>query len=393
MSKASISNKLSINDIDVKDKRVLIRVDFNVPLKDGKVANTQRIEGALPTIKKCIDGGAKTVVLMSHMGRPDGQKKKKDSLEVVKDKLEELLGKKVIFIDECVGEKVEKAVSEGKDGQVFLLENLRFHAEEEGAGVDESGKKFKPSKEDVDKFRESLTKLGDVYVNDAFGTCHRAHSSMVGIKHDQRVAGILVKKELEFFGKALESPEKPYLAILGGAKVTDKIKLINNLLDKVDRMIIGGGMAYTFEKILNGTNIGKSLFDEEGSKTVKDLVEKAKKNNVTLHFPTDWVIAQKMEKGQETKVVTCQDGIPDGWSGFDIGPESRKKFSEVMNDAKTIVWNGPMGVIEIEEFSEGTKALMNSLVEATKNGATTVVGGGETAMCAEQMGADRKSVV
>jgi len=313
--------------------------------------------------------------------------KKEDSLQPVGKKLSELLGKPVTFLDDCVGEKVEKAVSEGHDGQVFLLENLRFHTEEEGAGLDENGKKITPSKENVEKFREQLTRLGDVYVNDAFGTAHRPHSSMVGVKLDNRAAGYLMKKELEYFGKAMESPDKPFLAVLGGAKVSDKIKLIMNMLDKVNEMIIGGGMVYTFDKVLNNTNIGKSLFDEPGSKIVKDIMDKAKKNNVTIHFPTDYAIGDKFDKSAEKKVVSQKDGIPDGWMGLDIGPDSRKQFADVVKNAKTVIWNGPMGVFEFPAFAEGTHALMDALVEATNSGATTIVGGGETATCAELFGA------
>jgi phosphoglycerate kinase len=270
---------------------------------------------------------------------------------------------------------------------VFLLENLRFHVEEEGSGVDENGKKVTASKENGEKFREQLTKLGDVYVNDAFGTAHRAHSSMVGVKLDKRAAGFLMKKELEYCGKAMESPDKPYLAVLGGAKVSDKIKLIMNMLDKVDEMIIGGGMAYTFDKVMNNTNIGKSLFDEAGSKIVHDIMDKAKKNNVKMYFPTDFAIADKFDKSAAKKAVTRSEGIPDGWMGLDIGHQTVKEFSEVVKKAKTVVWNGPMGVFEFPAFAEGTKALMDALVEATKAGATTIVGGGETATCAEQFGA------
>eukprot|EP01125_Pyxidicula_operculata_P021144 TRINITY_DN8041_c0_g1_i1.p1 TRINITY_DN8041_c0_g1~~TRINITY_DN8041_c0_g1_i1.p1 ORF type:complete len:423 (-),score=141.63 TRINITY_DN8041_c0_g1_i1:113-1381(-) len=389
MSKG-ISNKLSIEDVDLKGKRVLIRVDFNVPLSkaDGKVTNTQRIEGALPTIKYAIDHGAKSVVLMSHLGRPDGRIKKSESLKVVGEKLQEILGKPVTFLEDCVGEAVENAVNAGENGQVFLLENLRFHVEEEGVGVDEKGGKVTAAPENIKKFRADLTKLGDIYVNDAFGTAHRAHSSMVGVLHEQRVSGFLMKKELEYFGKALEHPDKPYLAVMGGAKVSDKIKLILNMLDKVDEMVIGGGMAFTFEKVLNGTEIGKSLFDEPGSKIVKEIMEKAKKNNVKIHFPSDWVIADKFDKNAQTKVVDRQSGgVPEGWMGLDIGPKSREEFSEVIKHSKTVVWNGPMGVFEFPAFEAGTKTLMSALVEATKLGATTIVGGGETATCAEQYGA------
>jgi len=299
----SISNKLTIEDIDVKDKRVLIRVDFNVPLhkEDGHITNTQRIEAALPTIEYALQKGAKSVVLMSHLGRPDGQYKQKESLKVVAVKLQELLKRPVVFLEDCVGEKVEKEVAQGKNGAVFLLENLRFHIEEEGTGVDKNGKKVKASPETIKNFRTSLTRLGEVYVNDAFGTAHRAHSSIVGIQLEPRAAGYLMKKELQFIGKALENPEKPFLAILGGAKVSDKIKLITHLLDKVNEMIIGGGMAFTFENVIHGTNIGKSLFDKEGAKIVNQIIEKAKKNGVKIYLPDDWIIADKFAKDAKKK--------------------------------------------------------------------------------------------
>jgi len=303
--------------------------------------------------------------------------------------LQELLGRPVTFLDDCIGEKVQTAVQAGENGQVFLLENLRFHVEEEGKGIDKDGKPVKASDADVAKFRAELTKLGDIFINDAFGTAHRAHSSMVGIQLHDKVAGFLMKKELDYFGKALENPVKPFLAILGGAKVSDKIKLIQNLLDKVDEMIIGGGMAFTFEKVQHGTKIGKSLFDQEGSEIVKDIVEKAEKKGVKLHFPSDWVIADKFAKDAAHKVVTRAEGIPDEWMGLDIGPETTKAFDAVIRRGKTIVWNGPMGVFEFPAFAEGTKKLMNTLVEITPH-ATTIVGGGDTATCAEQFGVHNK---
>lgn len=392
MSKSTqISNKKGIKDIELKDKRVLIRVDFNVPLhkETNKPTNVTRIREAIPTIKYAIEQGAKTVVLMSHLGRPDGLKKPKESLKAVVEPLQELLGKPVTFLEDCVGDEITAAVNAGKDGQVFLLENLRFHLEEEGRGKDKDGKDVKASDADVQKFRDQLTSLGDVFVNDAFGTAHRAHSSMAGIKLDTRVAGFLMKKELDYFGKALEHPSKPFLAILGGAKVSDKIKLILNLLDKVDEMIIGGGMAYTFEKVLHGTSIGKSLFDEAGSKLVNEIMEKAKTKGVQIHLPVDWVVAEKFAKDAQHKIVSRTEGIPEEWMGLDIGPETRKKFKEVLQRAKTVVWNGPMGVFEFPAFAAGTKELMDTLVEITPN-ATTIVGGGDTATCAAEMGVDSK---
>jgi len=275
-TKTSISNKLSIEDLDLKGKRVLIRVDFNVPLENGQVKDNQRIVGALPTIKYALDHGAKAVILMSHLGRPDGKRVEKESLKPVAEELKKLLGKDVTFLNDCVGDEVEQAVNQANNGQVILLENLRFHLEEEGSVKDKQGNKTKADKGAVDKFRASLSKLGDVYVNDAFGAAHRAHSSIVGVKLEQRAAGFLMKKELDYFGKVLENPERPFLAILGGAKVSDKIQLIESLLDKVNALIIGGGMAFTFLKEKDNMKIGKSLFDTEGAKSIKQILDKAK---------------------------------------------------------------------------------------------------------------------
>ncbi|KAL7752321.1 phosphoglycerate kinase [Sorochytrium milnesiophthora] len=385
-----ISNKLGIADVPLKDKRVLIRVDFNVPFANGKITNNQRIVAALPTIKYAVEQGAKSVVLMSHLGRPDGKKVEKYSLKPVAAEVEKLLGKPVKFLDDCVGDAVEKECADVSGGQVILLENLRFHVAEEGSVKDESGNKIKASKEDVDKFRASLSKLGDVYVNDAFGTAHRAHSSMVGVNLPTRAAGFLMKKELDFFAKVLESPEKPFLAILGGAKVSDKIQLIENLLDKVDSMIIGGGMVYTFKKVLQDMKIGNSLFDADGAKIVKSLVEKAEKNNVKLVFPTDYVTADAFSKDAKTDVATDATGIPDGWLGLDCGTKSAEAFRKAILDAKTILWNGPPGVFEFEKFEACTKAILDAVVEATSKGATTIVGGGDTATAAAKWNAEEK---
>jgi len=379
-------NKLTIDKVDLRGKRVLIRVDFNVPLQDGKISNTQRIDASLPTIQYALDQGA-SVILMSHLGRPDGVRKEKESLKPVAEKLRELLKRDIKFLNDCVGAEVETVCSNLVPGNVVLLENLRFHVEEEGSGKDAAGNKTKASKEDTAKFRQSLTKLGDVYVNDAFGTAHRAHSSMVGVNLTIRAAGFLMKKELEYFAKALEKPQKPFLAILGGAKVSDKIQLIKNLLDKVDEMIIAGGMAFTFKKVIENVNIGKSLFDEEGAKIVHEIIAKAQKNNVKLHFPVDYIVGDKFDKDAKVDTKTDQDGIPDGWLGLDVGPKSRQLFRDAVLRAKTIVWNGPPGVFEWKNFSAGTAEMVNAVVDATKNGAITIIGGGDTATCAEVFGA------
>ncbi|PWN94899.1 putative PGK1-phosphoglycerate kinase [Tilletiopsis washingtonensis] len=375
----SLSNKLALSDIDVADKRVLIRVDFNVPMDGSTITNPQRITAALPTIKYAIEKKAKAIILMSHMGRPDGKPTPKYSLKPVADKVSELLGKPVEFLPDCVGAETEAAVAKASGGQIILLENLRFHIEEEGKGVDADGNKVKADAEKVKAFRASLTKLADVYVNDAFGTAHRGHSSMVGVQLEQRASGFLMKKELDFFAKALESPERPFLAILGGAKVSDKIQLIENMLDKVDKLIICGGMAFTFKKTLDGVSIGNSLFDEPGSKKVGELVEKAKKNNVELVFPVDYVTADKFAKDAQVGSATDAEGIPDGWMGLDAGPKSQALFQETIKSAKTILWNGPAGVFEFENFAKGSKAMLDACLEAEKAGTTVIVGGGDTA--------------
>ncbi|XP_049839879.1 phosphoglycerate kinase [Schistocerca gregaria] len=374
-------NKLSIDKIDLTGKRVLMRVDFNVPLKEGKITNNQRIVAALDTIKYALDNKAKSVVLMSHLGRPDGHKDLKYTLQPVAEELKKLLDRDVQFLNDCVGPEVEAACASPPDGSVILLENLRFYVEEEGKGVDEAGNKIKASPEDVAKFRESLRKLGDVYVNDAFGTAHRAHSSMMGEGFDQRASGFLLKKELAYFAKALDNPERPFLAILGGAKVADKIQLIENLLDKVNEMIIGGGMAYTFLKVLKGMQIGNSLYDEDGANIVKDLVAKAEKNKVLIHLPVDFVTADKFAENAQVGAATLEEGIPDGWMGLDVGPKSIVLFKQPIGRAKVIVWNGPAGVFEFDNFSKGTKAMMDAVVEATGRGCITIIGGGDTATC------------
>ncbi|KAK7445458.1 phosphoglycerate kinase [Stygiomarasmius scandens] len=386
----SLSNKLAITDLDLAGKRVLIRVDFNVPLQDGKITNPARIVAALPTIKYALENGASAVVLMSHLGRPDGKVVDKYSLKPVAAELEKQLGKSVTFLNDCVGPEVENAVNSASKGSVILLENLRFHIEEEGSVKNKDGTKTKADAAKVTEFREGLTKLGDVYVNDAFGTAHRAHSSMVGVKLPQRAAGFLVKKELEFFAKALENPERPFLAILGGAKVSDKILLIENMLDKVNSLIICGGMAFTFKKTLENVSIGNSLFDAPGSEKVKGLVEKAKKNNVKLVFPIDYITADKFDKDATKGTATETEGIPDGWMGLDAGVKSRELFRQTVLEAKTILWNGPPGVFEFPAFAEGSAALLDANIEAAQKGATVIVGGGDTATLVAQRGCEDK---
>nr|URD21178.1 hypothetical protein [Diaporthe liquidambaris] len=387
----SLSSKLSITDVDLKGKRVLIRVDFNVPLDaDKKVTNNQRIAGAIPTIKYAVDNGAKAVVLMSHLGRPNGSPNPKYSLQPVVPELEKLLGKSVTFAPDCVGPEVEAIVNKTEGGGVVLLENLRFHLEEEGSAKDKDGNKTKADKEKVAEFRKGLTALGDVYINDAFGTAHRAHSSMVGVDLPQKAAGFLMKKELDYFAQALESPQRPFLAILGGAKVSDKIQLIDNLLDKVNTLVIAGGMAFTFKKTLDNMSIGNSLFDEAGAKTVPQLVEKAKKNNVKVVLPVDFVTADKFDKDANTGAATDKEGIPEGWMGLDCGPESVKLYKAAIAEAKTILWNGPAGVFEFEKFASGTKATLDAAVEGAQSGKIVIIGGGDTATVAAKYGVEDK---
>ena len=388
-------SKLFIEDLALEGKRVLIRVDFNVPQDKvtGAITNTKRIEAALPTIKYALDKGA-AVILMSHLGRPDGKVMPQFSLQPVATALEGLLGRPVKFLSDCVGPEVEAACASIKPGEVILLENLRFHIEEEGKGTvkgaDGSVSKIKADPEKVKAFRASLTRLADVYINDAFGTAHRDHSSMTGVQLPQRAAGYLMNKELAAFSAVLESPQRPLLAILGGAKVADKIQLINNLLDKADQIIIGGGMAFTFKKVISGMPIGNSLFDEEGAKLVADLMAKAKANGKQILLPTDFVIADKFDADANTGIANDVDGIPDGWLGLDCGPESTKVFTDAILNAKTVIWNGPAGVFEFAKFEAGTKAMADAIVQATAKGATTVIGGGDTATAAKKYGAEKQ---
>ena len=297
----SLSNKLTLDKLDVKGKQVVMRVDFNVPMKNNQIMNNQRIKAVVPSIKYCLDDEAKSAVLMIHLGQPDGvPMPDKYSLQPVAVELKSLLGKDILFLKDCVGPEVEKACADPAAGSVILLENLRFQVEEEGKGKDASGNKVKAETTKIEAFRASLSKLGDVYVNDAFGTTHRAHSSMVGVNLTKKAGGFLMKKELNCFAKALESPKRPFLAILGGAKVADKIQLINNMLDKVNEMIIGGEMAFTFLKVLNNMEIRTSLFAEGGSKIVKDLMSKADKNGMKITLPVDFVTANKFDENAKT---------------------------------------------------------------------------------------------
>jgi phosphoglycerate kinase len=381
----------TLRDLKLAGRRALIRVDFNVPQDKttGAITNNQRIVAALPTIRHVLEQGG-SVILMSHLGRPDGVPSARYSLKPVATELEKLLGRPVRFLDDCVGPKVEAACAALKPGEVVLLENLRFHIEEEGKVKLEDGTSRKADPAAVTAFRASLSRLGEVYINDAFGTAHRAHSSMVGVALPEKAAGFLMEAELNAFAAVLEHPKRPLLAILGGAKIADKIPLIRNLLEKADVLIIGGGMAYTFKKVLGGMGIGASLFDPEGAKIVGDLVEKAKARGVQLVFPVDYVCADKFAPDAATRPADDASGIPEGWQGLDAGPKSIALYRETILAAQTIVWNGPPGVFEFERFAGSTKAMAEAIAEATARGATTVVGGGDTATAAKKFKVDSK---
>ncbi len=362
-------NKKTVNDIDVKGKRVLVRCDFNVPVIDGKITDDNRITAALPTIKKLVSDGGK-VILCSHMGKPKGEVKKELSLAPVAKRLSELLGKEVVFAadDNVVGENAKKAVAEMKDGDVILLENTRFRKEET---------------KNEDNFSQELASLADIFVNDAFGTSHRAHCSTVGVtKHiPVSAVGYLMEKEIEYLGNAVNNPVRPFAAILGGAKVADKINVINNLLEKVDILIIGGGMAYTFIKA-QGYSVGNSLLDAERIDYAKEMMAKAKEKGVKLLLPVDTVIVKEFKNDTEFKTVPVSE-IPDGWEGVDIGEKTRELFADALKNAKTVVWNGPMGVFEFENFAKGTNAVAKALADLD---ATTIIGGGDSAAAVNQLG-------
>lgn len=362
-----ILKKLTIEDLDIKGKRVFIRADFNVPLDENlKITDDRRIRSTLPTINYAIDEGAK-VILASHLGRPKGKVSPRTSLAPVAKRLQRLLDKDVIFAEDCIGHQAENIVSKMKSGDVLLLENLRFHPGEE---------------KNEEEFAKALARLADVFVNDAFGAAHRAHASMVGItKYLPAAAGFLLKKEIEYLKGVVMSPIRPFVAILGGAKVSGKIGVLENLVDKVDKVIIGGGMAFTFIKAM-GYEIGNSLVEPEMLDLANRIREKLVSNNVKFYLPVDCVIAQSMEPGVETKLVTTQE-IPKGWLALDIGPASVRLFSEAIQDAKTIIWNGPMGVFELDAFSRGTYAIAHSVADAY---ALTIVGGGDTDLAVHKAG-------
>lgn len=372
-------------------KRVLMRVDFNVPQdkKTGAITNTQRIAAALPSIRYVLEAGA-SVILMSHLGRPDGKKVEKFSLRSVATELQKLLGTPVNFAEDCVGPVAEQAAAALKPGQVLLLENLRFHIEEEGKVKQEDGTSLKADPAKVAAFRASLSRLGDVFVNDAFGTAHRAHSSMVGVALPRKVAGFLLEAELKAFDAVLKNPRRPLLAILGGAKIADKIPLIRNLIETADEIIIGGGMAYTFRKICDGMEIGNSLFDKDGALIVQELLDKAKARGVRVTLPVDFLCGDKFSPDSNTRPADLASGIASGWEGMDAGPQSIALYEAAIARAGTIIWNGPCGVFEFDTFAQGTRAMALAVAKATERGALTVVGGGDTATAAKKFGVDTK---
>ena len=379
--------KLFIEDLQVSGKRVLMRVDFNVPLKDGVVEDDKRIRAALPSIKYALDKGA-SVVLMSHLGRPDGKVVEKYSLKPIAACLEKLLGKKVEFLSDCVGPAVEARCATLKAGEVILLENLRFHIEEEGKNKNKDGPSIKAEPAAIEAFRASLTKLGDIFVNDAFGTAHRAHSSVVGVNL-VRAAGYLMKKELDFLGDAIAKPQKPFVAIIGGAKISGKIDVISALLPLVDKLIIGGGMAFTFHKA-RGYEIGISLCENDKVDLARELLAKAGDKIV---LPDDCVVTPTLDFGGRTlgptKIVKVTE-IPVDEEGVDIGPITVDKFKAILKSAKTVLWNGPMGVCEIDETAKGTNAIANLLADITATGSITIIGGGDSASAIAKAGLEDK---
>ena len=362
-------NKKTIEDINVRGKKCLVRCDFNVPLKDGKITDENRLVGGMPTIKYLIENGAR-VILCSHLGKPKGEAKPELSLAPVAARLSEMLGQEVVFAADAnvVGENAKKAVAQMKDGDVVLLENTRYRKEET---KNEEG------------YSKELASLAEIFVNDAFGTAHRAHCSTVGAGQflEERVCGYLIQKELDFLGSAVEKPVRPFLAILGGAKVSDKLGVINNLLEKVDTLIIGGGMAYTFIKAL-GHEIGTSLLEEDKVAYAKEMMDKAEAKGVKLLLPVDVVYADRFAEDAQPHITEGRD-IPANCMGLDIGPKTRELFAKAVKESKTVVWNGPMGVFEFENFANGTKAIAQAMADVD---ATTIIGGGDSAAAVNQMG-------
>ncbi len=363
-------NKETVKDIALSGKKVIIRVDFNVPLDEKlNITDDMRIQAALPTLKYILDQKPAKLIIMSHLGRPDGKAVESMRLTPVAQRLENLLKEKVLKLNDCIGDEVKKTIEKSSE-KVVLLENLRFYKEEE--------------KNDPE-FAKKLASLADIYVNDAFGTAHRAHASTEGIAHHlPAVAGLLLEKEIQYLGQAVNNPKRPFTVILGGAKVSDKILLVENLIKKADYILIGGGMAYTFLKAL-GKNIGNSKLEADKIDAAKKLLEEAKKRNVHIELTSDFMIVKDF-KAKETKKIV--DDIPDGWESLDIGPRTQAKFKEIMSKSKTIVWNGPVGVFEIDEYADGTKAIALHLASLKGKGVTTIIGGGDSAAAASKFGVD-----
>lgn len=367
--------KLSIDNVDLKNKKVLVRVDFNVPLDENQnVTDDNRISASLPTIKKIIEAGGKAI-LMSHLGRPKGKPTPKYSLKPAAVRLGELLNKEVKLAPDCIGDEVKALVNSMNSGDVLLLENLRFHEEEEKNNSD---------------FAKQLAELGEVYVNDAFGSAHRAHASTEGVTKfiDKCAAGYLMQKELNYLGSAIANPERPYVAVLGGAKISGKIDVITNLLDKVDTLIVGGGMAFTFFKA-QGKEIGKSLLEEEKLELAKEVLQKVKESDIDFLLPVDVAAAPEFNNDSPSEIYSV-DNIPSDKMGLDIGPETINLFRKKLLNAKTIVWNGPMGVFEFDNFAKGTFAIAEALAEATEKGAVTIIGGGDSAAAIAKAGLEDK---
>ena len=381
--------KKTVADIDVKGKKVLMRCDFNVPLDDkSNITSDDRIVKALPTIKNILDRSG-ALILMSHLGRPEGERDDKYSLAPVAKRLSELLAKKVVFTNDCIGTDVNTKAKALKPGDCMLLENVRFHKEE--VIKDKAAKEDKQLRAAKDSFAKQLAGLADIYVDDAFGTAHRDNASMYTVpqvmKGKPRVIGFLVEKELKFLGDTITKPVRPFVAILGGAKVSDKLGVIENLLDKVDRILIGGAMAYTFFKA-QGHQVGKSLCEDDFLDKATALLERAKDVGHEIVLPVDNVVARERKPGAASKVVGLD--IDDDWLGLDIGPETRKLFAKKLAGAKTIVWNGPMGVFETPPFDEGTKAVALAVADATTKGAHSIIGGGDSASAVEKLGLQNK---
>lgn len=363
-------NKMTLKDVDVKGKKVLMRVDFNVPIENGEIGDDNRMVQALPSINHVTENGGK-LILMSHLGRPGGEVDESLSLKPVADHLQTLVDTNVHFAEDCIGDKATSVIDQAEDGEIILLENVRFH---------------KGEKANDEEFCKQLAAHGDLFCNDAFGSSHRAHSSVAGVTRflQPAVSGYLLEKEIKYLNDIINNPEHPFVAILGGAKVSDKIGVIENLLDKVDTIIIGGGMTYTFYKA-KGLSVGDSLVEDEKVDLAAELIEKAEEKGLNFQLPMDSIIAKEFKNDAEHKVVG-EDGIEDGWMGVDIGPQSAISFGNIIKNAKTVVWNGPMGVFEMENYAGGTLAVAEALAETTRLGGTTIIGGGDSASAIKQAG-------